>query len=130
MPFVRKLFTLALAALTVAPSTTFAEGAQKPDSAAIAAAVAQHVNQEDADRAAVRDALTRPDVRDIANRMGLDVDRASAMAGALAGDDLARAASAAREVNEQLFGGATVVITTTTIIIALLVIILLIVALK
>ena len=49
----------------------------------------------------------------------------------LAGSDLERAATAARQVNERLAGGAsTVVISTTTIIIALLVVILLIVALK
>jgi hypothetical protein len=65
----------------------------------------------------------------MAGRLGLDVARAAATVDTMSGADLARAADAARQVNQQLVGGATtVVITTTTIIIALLVILLIVLA--
>ena len=131
MQTVRKLITLVVAVLVTVPSSAVAEGRHAIDPAAIAATLAQHVDQQDAERAEVRQALARPEVRDVAGRVGLDVDRAVAAVNTLTGADLDRAAAAARQVNQQLVGGAnTVVISTTTIIIALLVVILLIVALR
>ena len=131
MQTVRRLMTFMLAVLMVAPSSAFADGRHLVDPATLAAAIARHVDQQDADRAAIREALARPQVRDMAGRMGLDVNRATAVVDALAGADLDRAANVARQVNRQLVGGATtVVISTTTIIIALLVLILIIVAVK
>ena len=101
------------------------------DPATIAGAVDQHVVKQDADRAAIRQALSRPEVQTVAKQMGVDLGRANAAVSTLAGADLERTANAARQVNDALTGGAsTVVISTTTIIIILLVIILLIVALK
>ncbi len=86
--------------------------------------VVEHAAGEVAERAAVREALERPDVREVASRFGVrsaELDRA---AGLLSGDDLARAADAARQINEGLVGGqSTVVISTTTILIVLLLII-------
>ena len=97
--------------------------------AALAAAVANHTAKQDADRESVRQALTRPEVRDVAARTGIDMARVAATAETLSGPDLERAAAAARQVNESLVGGASnVVISTTTIIIALLVVILIVVA--
>jgi predicted outer membrane protein len=97
----------------------------------LAATVSQQVAQQDADRAAVREALARPEVRDFAKKMNVDMNRVDAIASTLSGVDLAQAAQAARQVNGQLVGGAsTVVISTTTIIIILLLIILLVVAIK
>jgi hypothetical protein len=101
------------------------------DPAAIAGAISGHLSSQDADRAAVREALARPEVQKVATEMGVDLARADAAVGTLAGADLARAASAARQVNGALTGGAsTVVISTTTLILILLVVILLVVALK
>ena len=97
----------------------------------LTAAVTDRVAAQDASRAAIREALARPEVRDVAASMHVDLSRAAAAIDTLSGADLEQAANAARSVNEQLVGGAsTVVISTTTIIIALLVIILLVVALK
>ena len=82
------------------------------------------------DRAAIREALGRPEVQSLANKTGIDVDRLSAAVNTMSDADAQRAADAAREVNQSLVGGAsTVTISTTTIIIGLLVLILLIVAL-
>ena len=96
---------------------------------ALAAAVTDHAASLDADRDAVREALNRPEVRAVAERIGIDIDPAAASIDSLDAFTLARAAESARQVNEALVGGAsTVTISTTTIIIALLVIILIIVA--
>jgi hypothetical protein len=99
--------------------------------ATIAGAVDQHVVKQDADRAAIRQALDRPEVQNVAKQMGVDLGRANAAVSTLGGADLERTANAARDVNDALAGGAsTVVISTTTIIIVLLVLVLLIVLLK
>jgi len=95
----------------------------------LAAAVAQHAAEEDADRAEIRAALARPEVGPVAERLGLDLDHANAIVDTLKGERLDQAAAAARQVNQSLTGGAqTVTFSATTIIIALLVIILIIVA--
>ena len=99
------------------------------DPAALANSVTQHVAAQDADRAAIHEALARPEVREMAGRAGIDLDRVDSSVDTLSGDSLDRMASAARDVNQALVGGAsTVVISTTTIIIALLVIIIIILA--
>jgi hypothetical protein len=99
--------------------------------AALDAAVQQHVTETATDRETVLRVLNRAEVKEVAGRVGIDLQRASTAAAALQGADLAAAASQARHVENALAGGAsTVVISTTTIIIALLVIILLIVAIN
>jgi len=129
MPIVRKLVVLVLAVLIAAPSATYAQQRHVIDPAAVAASVVQHAAEQDANRVAVREALTQPQVREMAGRMGLDVNRAAAAIDTLNASDLERAANAARQVNQQLVGGATtVVITTTTIIIALLIILIIVLA--
>lgn len=121
-----------LAVLTAVSAPAFAQdGPRAVTAGALAAAVDQHVAQQAADRAAVREALGRPQVRGVAATMGVDPKRLDAAVGTLGGADLSRAAAAARDVNRALVGGAsTVTISTTTIVIGLLLVILLIVALK
>jgi ammonia channel protein AmtB len=131
MQTVRKLTCSLLAVLMIAPSSAFANGQHVVDQGMIAAAIAQHVAEQDNDRAAIHEALARPQVQELAGRMGLDISRATAAIDTMTGADLERAAAAARQVNQQLVGGAsTVVISTTTIIIVLLLVILLVVALR
>jgi hypothetical protein len=97
----------------------------------LASTVTQHAAQRDADRAAVREALARPEVREVAGRLGVDLGRAVAAVNTMNDGDLTRAADAARQINQSMVGGAsTVTISTTTIIIALLVLILIIIAVK
>ena len=96
---------------------------------ALAAAVTDHMAARDADRDAIREALARPEVRAVAERTGIDIDRAVASIDSLDSSSLARAAQSARQVNQALVGGAsTVTISTTTIIIVLLIILLILVA--
>ena len=96
---------------------------------AIAAAVANHAAKQEADRESIRQALSRPEVREIAAKIGIDMARVSAAAETLGGSDLDRAAESARQISDSLVGGESgIVLSTTTIIIALLVLILIIVA--
>jgi hypothetical protein len=131
MPTARSLLALALALLTVASSPAFADQQHIVAPDTLAATVADHVAKQDADRASVVEALKRPDVREVAARMGVDLTNVDARISTLAGADLERAADAARQVNDELVGGASsITIGTTTLIIILLLIILLIVAIK
>jgi hypothetical protein len=68
-------------------------------------------------------------VKTVADRAGLDLRRATSAVATLQGEDLARVAAQAAQVDEALAGGQSrIVISTTLIIIVLLVIILIIVA--
>jgi hypothetical protein len=110
-------------------ASAFGQERHAVDPAALANSVTQHLAAQDADRAAIHDALARPEVREMAGRAGLDLDRVDQSVDTLTGDSLDRMAGAARDVNQALVGGAsTVVISTTTIIIALLVVIIIILA--
>jgi len=92
-------------------------------------AVQQRTGQEQADREAIRALLQRAEVREVANKAGLSLEKAQAAVSMLQGQDLNQAASQARQVQDNLAGGAsTIVISTTTIIIVLLVLLLVAVA--
>jgi hypothetical protein len=110
--------------------SVFAQDRHAVPSNDLAQSVAQHVAKADADRAAIREALTKPEVRAVAEHAGIDIDRAAAAVGTLAPNELAQAAESARDVNDALVGGANITITTTTLIIILLLVILIIVAAK
>jgi uncharacterized protein DUF6627 len=126
MRIVRRLLAVTLAVLLVAPAApaqTHVIG-----KAGLAKAVADRVSQDQADREAILSLLQRAEVRTIAARAGLSVERAAAAVSTLRGDDLRDLASQARQVQNDLAGGASsIVISTTTIIIALLIIILIVV---
>jgi hypothetical protein len=125
-------FLLAWLMLCLACSSpAFAQERHVVEPGVFARVVAQHLAEQDADRAAIRDALRRPEVQEVAQQLGIDPARMSAFIETLAGADLQRSATAARHVNEALSGGAsTVTFSTTTIIIVLLLIILIIVAVR
>jgi len=131
MRIVRQLLALLLIVLTIPAGSAFADPQHIVDPSQLAAAVAQRVATQDADRAAIRDMLTRQEVRDLVTELGLDMTRLTAAVDTLSGADLERAAASARQADQQLVGGAsTITLSTTTIIIILLVLILLIVALR
>jgi hypothetical protein len=129
MRLVKRLLVLPLGLLMVMSTSVFAQQQHTVDPSAIAGAVSQHVASQDADRAAVREALARPQVREVASHMGVDLTRVNAAVATMHGADLQQAASAAQQVNDALVGGAsTVVISTTTIIIVLLIVIIIVIA--
>jgi hypothetical protein len=129
MRILRMSIVPVLVVLTAFPSFAAAEQRHAVTPAALSAAVANHAAKQDADRESIHQALSRPEVIEIAARTGVDLARLDAATQTLSGADLERAAAAARQVNDSLVGGASnVVISTTTIIIALLIVILIIVA--
>jgi hypothetical protein len=90
-------------------------------------AVQERVSRDQADREAITSLLQRGEVRDVAAKAGISLDKAQAAISTLQGDELRQVASQARQVQNDLAGGAsTVVISTTTIIIVLLLVILIV----
>jgi hypothetical protein len=125
MRIVRRLVAVILAVLLVAPVAQ--AQSHVIGKAALARAVADRVSRDRADRDAILSLLQRAEVRTIAAKAGLSVEKAAAAVSTLQGDDLSELASQARQVQNDLAGGAsTIVISTTTIIIVLLLIILIV----
>lgn len=125
MNIVRRSLAVLLAVLLIAPAVQ--AQSHVIGKAALDKAVQERVNQEQADREAIRSLLQRDDVRDLAAKAGLSLEKAAAGAAMLQGDELRDAAAQARQAQNDLAGGAsTVVISTTTIIIVLLVILLIV----
>jgi hypothetical protein len=125
MKIVRRSLAACLAVLMVAPMASAQD--HVIGRAALDQAVRQRVSQEQADREVIVSLLQRAEVREIAAKAGLSIDKATAAASTLQGQDLATAAAQARQVQNNLAGGAsTIVISTTTIIIVLLLIILIV----
>ena len=76
-----------------------------------------------AQRDAVGRALARPEVAEVARRMGVDMDAAKGAVAGMNGTQLERAAGIAADIERQLAGGQTFSINATTLIIILLLII-------
>jgi hypothetical protein len=126
MRIVRSSLSVCLAILFVVPTA----GAQDHviSKSALDKAIQERVSNEQADRAAILSLLQREDVRDLAAKAGLTLEKARAAVATLQGDDLKQAAAQARQAQNDLAGGgSTIVISTTTIIIALLIVILIVV---
>ena len=125
MSIVRRLIAACVAVLMMAPVASAQD--HVINKAALDQAVQQRVSQEQADREVVTSLLQRAEVREIASKAGLSIEKAQAAAATLHGRDLAMAAAQARQVQNNLAGGAsTIVISTTTIIIVLLLVILIV----
>jgi len=123
-----KLVIGPLVLIAALSSAAVAQDRHAVSPAALAAVVNQHVATQDAGRAAIHEALGRPEVRELAHRAGVDLQRIDAAVNTISGTDLDRTAAAAQQVNQALTGGSNITISTTTVIIALLVLILIIVA--
>ena len=121
----RRILCATLALMLCAPAA-FAQQTHVVNQSALDQAVQQRVNQEQGDREALRSFLQNPQVKSLAAKAGLSVEKAEAVVSTLQGDELRQAAGQARTVNQDLAGGSNVVISTTTIIIVLLIIILIV----
>ena len=126
MKFVRRTLAVCLSVLIVAPAASAQSHVIGKN--ALDKAVQERVARDQSDREAIVALLQRAEVREVAAKAGISVEKATAAVATLEGQDLREIASHARQVNNELAGGATVVITTTTIIIILLIIILIILA--
>lgn len=126
MRLFRRFLAVCLALLMMAPAASAQD--HVIGRAALDKAVQQRVSQEQADREVILSLLQRQDVRDIAAKAGLSIEKAQTAVTMLQGQDLQQAAQQARQAGADLAGGAsTVTISTTTIIIVLLIIILIVV---
>ena len=126
MRIVRQSLAVVLAALLMAPAAQ--AQTHVIDRSALAQAVQERVSQEQADRDAILSLLHRQEVKQIAARAGLSLQKAEAAVSTLNGSDLRDLAAQSRQVQNDLAGGASnIVISTTTIIIVLLIIILIVV---
>ena len=126
MKFVRRMLAVCLSVLIVAPTASAQSHVIGKN--ALDKAVQERVARDQSDREAILTLLQRPEVREVAAKAGVSLEKATVAVATLEGQDLRQIASHARQVNNELAGGATVVITTTAIIIILLVIILIILA--
>lgn len=125
MNIVRRSLALLLAVLLMAPMAQ--AQSHVIGKAALDKAVQERVAHDQADRDAIRSLLQRDEVRDLAGKAGLSLEKAAAGVSMLQGDDLRDIAAQARQVQNDLAGGAsTVVISTTTIIIVLLIVLLIV----
>jgi hypothetical protein len=126
MRVIRQTLAVCLAVFLMAPVASAQSNVI--GKAALDKAVQDRVASEQADREIIRTLLQRQEVRDVAAKAGLSLDKAIAATATLQGDDLRQIADQARQVDNQLAGGAsTIVISTTTIIIILLIVILIVV---
>jgi branched-subunit amino acid ABC-type transport system permease component len=131
MKTARTSLALVLAVLTAAGSAFADQQTHALTPQQLTAAMTAKIASEDADRAAIREALARPQVRDVAASMGVDLARLNGAVDTMTGADLDQAASTARQVNQELVGGVTTVaLTATTIIIILLVVIIIVLLAK
>lgn len=129
MRTIRTLLTATLIFSMALTPELFAQERHAVNPSVLARTIADQVAQQDAERAAIHEAFNRPEVREIAARSGVNVERMDASIDTLTGTQLTQAATAAQEVNQSLVGGASVVvISTTTILIVLLVVLLIVVA--
>jgi predicted transcriptional regulator len=117
-----------LVALAVGASPLLAQDGHIVDRSELRSSVTKGAASEDANRATVLRVLQRSEVREIADRMGVDVSTAEDAVATLDGVELERLSDRARAVETALAGGQSITISTTVIIIALLVVILILVA--
>jgi hypothetical protein len=125
MKVFRRTLAVVLAVLFMAPAAHAQSNVITKS--ALDQAVQERVSRDQADREAIRTLLQREEVRDVAGKAGLSLDKALAAVSTLDGDQLQQLADQSRQIDNQLSGGAsTVVISTTTIIIVLLLVILIV----
>ena len=125
MKLVRRTLAVCLAVLFMAPAASAQSNVI--GKSALDKAVQERVAGDQADRDAIQSLLRRAEVREVADKAGISLDKAIAAVSTLQGDDLRQLAQQAQQVDNQLAGGAsTIVISTTTIIIILLLIILIV----
>ena len=124
----KSLALILIGVLAVIPPLAAEQETHVADQAAIEKAISERSSEDDGNREAILELLRRPEVRELAGKVKVDLQHAETAVATLEGDELAELASLAREAESGLSGGDTITLSTTTIIIGLLVLILIIVA--
>jgi hypothetical protein len=99
---------------------------QVTGSAELDAAVVTRAEAVEQQREELRSLLQRPEVREVAEKHNVDLERVEGGLGTLSAADLDRLAPVVQSVTGDLAGGQVLTITTTTIILILLLVILLV----
>ena len=113
-----RLFVSLVAILLMVTAATPRLQAQTTHAApqsALDAAVQQHVDTTAADREAVLRVLGHSEVKAVAERTGIDLRRATGAVSTLQGEDLARVAAQAQQVENALAGGQSRIVISTTL---------------
>lgn len=128
MCILNKIVVLLLLPVFLVSSPAFAQQVHVVDPAAMSRAVAEKANQENTQRELLQRILNRADVREMAGRMGLSVERAESAVATLDGEELSQLAWYAGGVEASIVGGAnnTVIISTTTLLLGLILLILIV----
>lgn len=127
MRVLNKIVVLLLLPMFLVSSPALAQQVHVVDPAAMSRAVAEKVNQENTHRELLQRILNRADVREVAGRMGLSVERAESAVATLDGEELSQLAGYAAGVEASLVGGAnTIVISTTTLLLGLILLVLIV----
>lgn len=128
-----KRLSMAVALVTMLGSVTpvLAQAPQDPQHTASAAALRQAIETQTATQAQVRQdvrtLLKHDQVREVAERLGLNVTRADQAVDTLSSQELEELAEPVRAANKELAGGAnTIVISTTTLLLIIIIVILLV----
>ena len=122
-----KALALLLSLVLLGPAVS----AQQPhvvDPTALDQALAESAKDTAAKRQTVITALRQAQVKEMAQRLGLDATRAEAAVGSLDGVMLDQVAAQAQQVNEAIAGGQTIRLNILWVILALLIVILVVVA--
>ena len=107
-------------------SPAFAQQRHVVSPADMRQAVAQQAQAQQQTRDSLRAVLKNSQVRDVANRLGLNVARAEGAVATLTAAELEQLAGPVRDLNANLAGGAsTIVLSTTAILLIIIIIILL-----
>lgn len=123
----RKTILAAVGALLLVAAPVTAQEAGTVEAPEIEAALDAHHADADADRDAVRRVLDTPQLQEVADEMGVDVEQLQSAAEMLEGERLETAADHARDIEVQLAGGQNISISATTLIVVLLLVILIVV---
>jgi hypothetical protein len=128
MRIANKIVALLLLPMFLVSSPALAQQARVVDADAMNQALAGKAESESAQRELVRRVLDRADVREMAARLGLSIERADSAVATLSGADLAALAQHAGAIEtEALAGGANVIVISVTTLLLLLIIVILLV---
>jgi hypothetical protein len=127
MRVVERFFAVFLSLVLLGPALS-AQQANVVDPSTLDQALGQSVQDTAAKRQTVLTALRQPQVKEVAQRLGLDPARAESAVSSLDGAVLDQLAAQAQQVNDAIAGGQTVRLNILWIILGLLVLILIIVA--
>jgi len=129
MHFTNRLLAVGLTACTalfvVAPNA-WAQERHVVDRSAITAAVTAKAQADEADRAAVREAVHTPEAQAVADRFGLNLTHVDDSIATMSPTEIHALAGPARTVTTTASGGDAIVISTTTLLLLLILIVLIV----